>query len=230
MTRIAPEALPFSIDWLPDGRLLVVDGPRRRLLVLEADRTLATLAELDSLGDGVANEVVVDVDGNAFVNGGEGSVICVAPDGRVTKIADGLSFPNGMAILDHDRTLIVADSHAEALMAYDIRGNGAPAEGRVWAQLDQAPDGICADADGAIWVASVPGRRCVRVREGGDVLDTVAVDRGCFACMLGGADGRTLFVAAAEWRGMDALWSEGPGRTGQIHQAPGQPAAHAGRP
>jgi sugar lactone lactonase YvrE len=96
--------------------------------------------------------------------------------------------------------------------------------------LGSAPDGICADADGALWVASVPGRGCVRVREGGEVLDLISVDRGCFACMLGGQDGRTLFIAAAQWRGMEAAMTEGPGLTGQLLAAPHQPAAHTGRP
>jgi sugar lactone lactonase YvrE len=230
IARLARPTLPFSIDWLPDGRLLVVDGPRRRLLVLEPDQTFKTFAELSSLGDGVANELVVDRAGNAYVNGGEGSVIRVTADGGTRKIAEGLKFPNGMVLVDHDRTLIVADSHAQALIAYDLRSGPPSARGRIWAQLDHAPDGICADADGAIWVASVPGRRCVRVREGGAVLGTVTLDRGCFACMLGGDDGRTLFIAAAEWRGMEALRSHGPGITGQLHMAPAQAAPHAGRP
>jgi sugar lactone lactonase YvrE len=101
---------------------------------------------------------------------------------------------------------------------------------RVWAELEHAPDGICADADGAVWVASVPGQRCMRVREGGQVLSTVPVDRGCFACMLSGQDGRTLFIAAARWHGMQAAMSDGPDWTGQLLAAPGQPAPHAGRP
>jgi sugar lactone lactonase YvrE len=135
-----------------------------------------------------------------------------------------------MALLDGDRTLLVADSHAEQLIAFDVGRDGTLADRRVWADLEHAPDGICADADGAVWVASVPGQHCVRVREGGEVLDTVGVDRGCFACMLGGDDGRTLFIAAARWRGMEAAMSEGPGLTGQLLAAPNQPAPHAGRP
>lgn len=230
ITRLAPQSLPFSVEWLPNGRLVVVDGPRRLLLGLQPDRSLTPVANLSSLGEGAANELVVDGAGNAFVNGGEGSVVRVTPDGAVRKVAEGLKFPNGMALVDRDGTLVVADSHAQALIAYDVQGDGSLSSGRVWAELEHAPDGICADADGAIWVATVPGQRCLRVREGGEVLDTVSADRGCFACMLGGEDGRTLFIAAAEWHGMDALISNGPGLTGQLLTAPNQPAPHAGRP
>ncbi|HWE07772.1 MAG TPA: SMP-30/gluconolactonase/LRE family protein, partial [Solirubrobacteraceae bacterium] len=139
-------------------------------------------------------------------------------------------WPNGMALVDDGRTLVVADSGAEQLVAFEVRDDATLSGRRVWAELEQAPDGICADADGAVWVASVPGQHCVRVREGGEVLSTVAVDRGCFACVLGGEDGRTLFIAAAEWRGMEAAMSEGPGLTGRVLAAPDQPAPHAGRP
>src|ERR687884_241006 len=161
--RVAPQTLPFSIDWLPDGRLVVVDGPQRRLVTCEPDGTVRPFADLTRFGPAPFNEVVVDEAGNAYVNGGPGLVVHVPPDG------------------------------------------------------------ICADADGAVWVASVPGRGCVRVREGGEVLGTVAVDRGCFACTLGGGDGRTLYIAAAEWRGMEAAMRDGPGRTGRLVAAPGQP-------
>jgi sugar lactone lactonase YvrE len=230
VTRLGPETLPFSIDWLADGRLLVVDGPRRLLLRLEPDGAVTTVADLRGLGDGAANELVVDGAGNAFVNGGDGAVVRVTSEGSVRKVADGLKFPNGMALVDGDRTLLAADSYAQALIAYDVHGDGSLSDGRVWAKLEHAPDGICADTDGALWIATVPGRRCIRVREGGEVLDTVAVDRGCFACMLGGEDGRTLFIAAAEWRGMETLAKDGPGLTGQLLAAPDQPAPHAGRP
>jgi sugar lactone lactonase YvrE len=230
IARVAPRTLPFSIDWLPDGRLLVIDGPERQLLRLEPDGTLEVVADLSGFGPAPFNELVVDAAGNAYVNGGPGLVVLVRPDGSVRSVADGLRWPNGMALVDNGRTLVVADSHAEQLVGFEVAEAGTLYNRRVWAELDDAPDGICADADGALWVASVPGQRCVRVRDGGEVLDTVAVDRGCFACMLGGDDGRTLFIAAAEWRGMDALMSEGPGRTGRLLAAPGQPAAHAGRP
>lgn len=233
MTRISPRALPFSIDFLPDGRLLIIDGPRRLLLRAEADGALTTVADLTGFGAALFNELVVDGVGNAYVNGGNGGpgkIVLVRPDGSMLEVADGLEWPNGMAIVDDGRTLVVSDSHAEQLVGFDIAENGTLSGRRVWAALAHAPDGICADADGAVWVASVPGQHCVRMREGGQVLDTVTVDRGCFACMLGGEDGRTLFIAAAQWRGMEAAMTEGPGVTGQLLAAPGQPSPRAGRP
>lgn len=230
MARLAPQTLPFSIDWLPDGRLLVVDGPRRRLLRRDSDGALDAIADLTGLSPKPFNELVVDVVGNAYVNGGPGSIVCVRPDGSVDQVADGLEWPNGMALLDDGRILVVADSHAGQLVAFDVADDGSLSDRRVWAELEHAPDGICADADGAVWVASVPGCCCARVRAGGEVLNTVGVDRGCFACMLGGEDGRTLFIGAAQWRGMGAAMTEGPGLTGRLLAAPGQPAPHAGRP
>ena len=229
--RLAPRTLPFSVDWLPDGRLLVVDGPRRLLLRQERPGAgLDVVADLSGLGPAPLNELVVGEAGNAYVNGGSGVVVLVRPDGSAEQVADGLRWPNGMALIDEGRTLVVADSHAEELVGYDVRPDGSLSDRRVWAALDQAPDGICADAEGALWVASVPGRGCTRVREGGDVLEVIGVDRGCFACMLGGEDGRTLFIAAARWRGMETAMAEGPGLTGQLLAAPHRPAAHAGHP
>jgi sugar lactone lactonase YvrE len=229
IARVAPPTIPFSVDWLPDGRLLVVDGPQRRLLVQEPDGSLELHADLIGFGEAPFNELVVDDRGNAFVNGGAGLVVYVDPERGVREVASGFQWPNGMALIDDGRTLVVADSHARQLIAFDAV-DGTLSNRRVWAELEHAPDGICADADGAVWSASVPGQYCVRVREGGGVLDTVPVDRGCFACMLGGDDGRTLFIAAAQWRGMEAAMSEGPGTTGQLLAAPAQPAPHAGRP
>jgi sugar lactone lactonase YvrE len=229
MARLAPRTIPLSIDWLPDGRMLVVDGPQGKLLRQEPDGTLDTVADLTALGPPPFNEIVVDATGNAYVNGGA-AVVCVQPDGSMREVADGLQWPNGMALLHDDRLLIVADSHAGQLIAFEVAGDGTLSGRRIWAGLEHAPDGICADADGAVWVATVPGQRCVRVREGGEVLSTVSVDRGCFACMLGGEDGRTLFIAAARWHGMQAAMSEGPDWSGQLLAAPSQPAPHAGHP
>jgi sugar lactone lactonase YvrE len=115
-----------------------------------------------------------------------------------------------MAVTPDNSTLIIAESFGKELTAFDIAADGSLSNQRVWADLgDGVPDGICIDAENAVWYADVPNKRCVRVREGGEVLQTIDVDRGCFACTLGGADKRTLFIMAAEWRGfekmMDAL-------------------------
>ena len=228
---MAPRTLPFSIDWLPDGRLLIVDGPRQLLLRQEADGRLETAADLSTHGTGPFNELVVDAAGNAYVNGGTASVLLVRPDGGVRMVAHDLGWPNGMALVDNGRTLVVADSQLTQLVGYDVADDGTLSGRRVWADLEHAPDGICADDDGAVWVATVPGRVVpARARGRGGARRTVDVDRGCFACMLGGDDGRTLFIAAAEWYGMEAAMRDGPGSTGRLLAAPGQPAPHAGRP
>ena len=132
------------------------------------------------------------------------------PDGAARQVADDVAFPNGMAVTPDDSTLIVAESYANRLTAFDIERRRRPVEPAVWADLgDGVPDGICLDAEGAVWYADVPNQRCVRVREGGEVLQTVDLDRGCFACMLGGPDGRTLFMLAAEWHGPAGMF-DGP--------------------
>jgi sugar lactone lactonase YvrE len=221
VTRI--DGLPFSIDWLPDGRLLattsagVVVGPEQ--------------APYGATGQPF-NEIVVDAGGRAWVDmpgaapGEEpkpGLVAVVLPDGSSHRVADDVWFPNGMVVLGDD-TLVVAESHADRLTAWTITDSSELVDRRVWADLGpgSAPDGISADADGAIWYASVPGRRCTRVAERGTVLDTVAVDRGCFACMLGGDDGRTLYIVANHYGA--AGGSDGIVLT---HAAD---APHAGRP
>jgi sugar lactone lactonase YvrE len=133
-----------------------------------------------------------------------------------------------MAITPDGATLIVADSYARQLVGYEIDSDATLSEARIWADLgDGVPDGICIDDTGAVWYADVPNKRCVRVREGGEVLDTVEADRGCFACMLGGPGGTTLYITAAEWRGMDAA---GGGPPAGVLLATEAPAAHAGRP
>ena len=130
-------------------------------------------------------------------------------------MADGVAFPNGMAVTPDNSTLIVAESYGNKLTAFDIAADGSLSNRRVWADLgDGVPDGICLDAENAVWYADVPNKRCVRVREGGEVLQTIDLDRGCFACMLGGADRRTLFMTANEWRGPDNM-ADGP-RMGQV--------------
>jgi sugar lactone lactonase YvrE len=232
-----PSPVPFSIDWLPDGRLLIVSGPEGLLVRIEADGSRVTHADLTGLSPHTWNEIVVDGRGNAYVNsidfdfmgGGEyspGIVALVTPDGAVRQVADGIAFPNGMVVTPDNSTLIVAESFGKRLTAFDIAADGGLSNQRVWADLgDRPPDGICLDAEGAVWCASMG--RCVRVGEGGAVLNEVEVDRACFACMLGGAEGKTLFIMAAEWRGTEKMFDEP--HTGQVLTAEA-PAPRAGWP
>ncbi len=230
-------SFPFCIDWLPDGRLLVVSASQHALLRREPDGSLVTHADLAGLSERPWNDIVVDGRGNAYVNNigfdfPDGAVVpgfvaVVTPDGVARPVADGVEFPNGMAVTPDNSTLIVAESYGHRLTAFDIGADGGLSNRRVWADLgDGTPDGICIDAEGAVWYADVPHRRCVRVREGGDVLQTVELDRGCFACMLGGPDRSTLFIVAAEW---PAAANPGGPRTGQV-VAVEAPAPGAGWP
>ena len=209
--------LPFCIDWLPDGHLLIVSGRESRLLRRDFEGSLVTHADLRSLSDKTWNEIVVDGRGNAYLNGVAGTIALVRPDGSLRRVAEGLAFPNGMAVTADNATLIVAESHARRLTAFEIAADGGLSNRRVWADLgDGVPDGICIDADGAVWYGDVPNKCCVRVREGGAVLQTIDLDRGCFACTLGGPDGKTLFLIVAEWRGMEQIPEVARARTGQV--------------
>jgi sugar lactone lactonase YvrE len=231
-----PPGLGWSIGWLPDGRLLVTgEGLLRR----EPDGSMVPHVDLAGLSDDW-NEIVGDERGNVYVNGrcdfdpGEGDppgvIALVKSDGSVRQVADAIAFPNGMVVTPDNSTLIVAESFAGRLTAFDIDPDGGLSNRRVWADLDDGvPDGICLDAEGAVWYADVPNQRAVRVREGGETLDTVSLDRGCFACMLGGPDGRTLFLMAAEWRGIEAVDAAIASRTGQVLTVRA-PAPRAGRP
>jgi sugar lactone lactonase YvrE len=145
----------------------------------------------------------------------------------VSTQAQDFAFPNGMAVTPDNRTLICAESHARRLTAFDIAADGRLSDRRVWADLDGPPDGICIDATGAVWYADVPNAYCRRVREGGKVLGEVKLDRGGFACMLGGAGRRTLYITAARWFGMERM-GEMAG-TGQVLSVPA-PAAGVGWP
>ena len=209
--------LPFSIDWLRDGRLLVVSGREGRLLVEDGAGSLVMHTDLRQFGEGLWNEIVVDGRGTVYVNGGPGIAV-ISPDGSAPRLAaESLAFPNGMAVTADNTTLIVAESHGKRLTAFDIRADGMLANRRLWADLvTGVPDGICVDAEDAVWYADVPNQRCVRVREGGEVLQTVDVDRGCFACMLGGPDRKTLFLVTTEWRGMDQMVEVARARTGRV--------------
>jgi sugar lactone lactonase YvrE len=202
---------PSGLGWLPDGRMLVVSMVDRKVLRLEADG-LVLHADLAALAPANCNDMVVDGRGRAYVGNfgfdmyaGEPwrktNIIAVDPDGRAWVAAEDMSFPNGPVVTPDNTTLIVGESTAARLTAFDIGEDGSLSNRRVWASLKEigaTPDGICLDAEGAIWVACPASNRCVRVGEGGELLDEVPTGRGTFACALGGRDGRTLFICTAD--------------------------------
>lgn len=209
------DAFPLCIDFLPDGRLLIVHGTS--LLVQEADGSLAPYADLGPLSDLAYNDITVSPRGFAYVDnvgfefpGGEprpGFVALVTPDGRVERVAEDVMFPNGMAVVGDE--LVVAESYANRLTVFAINGDGTLGARRTWADLgEDCPDGICVDGAGRIWYADVPHRSCTLVADGGGVVRKVELDRGAFSCSL--ADG-VLYVATNVWTGEPA-----PGRNGQL--------------
>lgn len=227
MVRV-PTTVPFSFDWLPDGRLLIVSGQEAQLLRQEPDGSLTNYADLSSLAKGW-NEIVVDGRGNTYVNGSDynfapgqpfipGVIALVTPDGSVRQVADDIHFPNGMVVTPDNKTLIVTESFKARLTAFDIAADGSLSNRRVWAELGQGGDGMCLDAEGAIWTPAFkdgkPG--CHRVREGGEVLERVDLDMFPFACMLGGADQQTLFILVAEWLGMERMPELFSSHTGKV--------------
>jgi len=228
------DSFPMCIDFLPDGRLLVVDSAQRRLLRREADGLLVPHADLSVVSDKPWNDIVADHRGNAYVNSigfdfpGEqfapGLIVLVTADGGVHQVAGDLAFPNGMAITPDGETLIVAESYGNRLTAYDIGSDGGLGNRRVWAETPgDHPDGICMDSE-AVWYADVGNQHCVRVRAGGEVLATVDLDRGAFACVLSRGPDPRLFVVGQTWGG------PGPAEpTGQVVAFPA-PAPGAGRP
>jgi sugar lactone lactonase YvrE len=200
---------PSGLGWLPDGRMLVVSMTDRRLLRMEPSGALTEHADLSSVATFDCNDMVVDGAGRAYVgNFGfdlhnqaaptSAAMALVQPDGRVETAAEGLDFPNGTVITPDGATLIVGESFGRRLTAFSIGADGRLSDRRVFADLGSSiPDGICLDAEGAVWSADPRGNCCIRVADGGEVLDRVDVDRGCYACMLGGPDRRTLFMLTA---------------------------------
>jgi len=223
----ASHSMGYSIDWLPDGRLLTTGDKVRRQ---EPGGSMAVHAEQH------ANEIAVDAHGNAYVNGADfdfvagalpepGYIKLITPDGQLRQVAGDIQFPNGMVITPDGATLIISESFAGRLTAFDIDADGGLFNRRVFA-AGVAPDGICLDAEGAIWV-SAGMSLVVRVAEGGQVLQRVELreNRAPFALMLGGPDRRTLFICTAEWRPADGhvvnleRLATGP-RTGEILALP----------
>lgn len=200
---------PSGLGWLPDGRLLVVSMNDRRLLRQEADGQLVEVADLSELAPFHCNDMVVDRKGRAYVGnfgfdmiGGakptRTHLILVTPDGRTQVAAEDLFFPNGMIITPDGGTLIVGESFGRRLTAFDVAPDGSLSKRRVWAELEgAAPDGICLDEQMGIWVASPVSAEVLRVLEGGEITDRIRVATQPYACMLGGGDGKTLFVCTA---------------------------------
>lgn len=199
---------PSGLGWLPDGKMLVVSMTDRKLLRMESNG-LVEHADLSGLAPHECNDMVVDRQGRAYVGHfgfdhfshadfQPASLIAVETDGSARVVASDLSFPNGTVITDDGRTLIVGESYGRRLTAFDVEDDGSLSNRRVWADLRMAPDGICLDAEGCIWVASPTERALVRVREGGVIASRIEVGRKAIACMLGGRDRRTLFALTSE--------------------------------
>jgi sugar lactone lactonase YvrE len=220
----------WAANWLPDGRTLVTGD---ELIRVEPDGTRVRHADLSHISPYGWSEITVDGRGNIYVNsinfdfadfndilaGGKapGKIALVTPEGYAREVADDLAFPNGMVVAPDNATLIVAESFARRLTAFDITTDGSLSNRRMWAE---APgDGICIDAEGAVWCSDVgpdDGGVCLRVREGGEVLDRIELDRPCYACMLGGEDGRTLFMVVAKWFGPDKIDELLQAKTGEV--------------
>ena len=224
-----PEGAGWAVNWLPDGRMLITGD---ELVRVEPDGARVRHADLSHLSPYGWNELTVDGSGNVYLNtinfdfadfddvltSGQapGKVALVKADGEVREVASEIAFPNGMVVTPDNKTLIVAESFAARLTAFDIAEDGTLSNRRVWAD-GVGPDGICLDADGCIWASSaVMTTDCARIRAGGQVLDRIELDRSCFAAMLGGPDRRTLFMLTAEWRGTEDVDDVIKARTGQI--------------
>jgi sugar lactone lactonase YvrE len=220
----------WATNWLPDGRILITGA---ELLRQEADTSRVRLADLSQISPYGWSEITVDGRGNIYTNSinfdfadfndilasgkAPGKIALVTPDGESHEVADGLAFPNGMVVTPDNATLIVAESFAARLTAFDIAADGSLSNRRTWA--DVTGDGICLDAEGAVWCSAVGTggtALCLRVREGGEIMDRIEIDRPCYACMLGGEDGRTLFMIVAKWFGPDRIDELIAAKTGQV--------------
>ena len=211
---------PSGLGWTPDGRLLVVSMIDRCLLRLD-DGGPVPVADLSSLASYYLNDMVVDAQGRAYIGNlgydcftddtppHRAEIVMVTGEGRARVVADQLVFPNGSVITPDGKTLIVAETFTARLSAFNIEADGSLSNRRVWAQFDTLPawegvddrvmpDGICLDAEGAVWVASPSTREVIRVHEGGRISQRIPTETGAYACMLGGPQRRTLFILSAE--------------------------------
>lgn len=225
---------PSGLGWMPDGSLLVVKMQAQQVWRRWPDGKFALHADLSGIATFWCNDMVVDAEGRAYVGnfgfdlnaamaerGPEGviadhpqtPIALVHPDGRVESAAgaEKFSFPNGSVITPDGKTFIVGETFGLRLSAVDIAADGTLSNRRTWAPTAPAvPDGICLDAQGAVWIAYPLAPECRRIAEGGEVLETVETGGlNAYACMLGGADGRTLFVCAAP--GLGSGGEHGPG-------------------
>lgn len=235
-----PPRMGWSLDWLPDGRLITT-GPA--IIRHEADGIQVTHCER------AGNEIAVDPRGHMYVNGFDfdfvgggqpkpGWINLIAPDGSYRQVADGIEFPNGMVITPDGNTLVVSESFAGRLTAFDICEDGSLCRRRVWAE-NLGPDGICIDADSGIWVQTAdtathtgnpadPGGACVRVLEGGEITHRIETQLPCLSCALGGKDGRQLLLLCNEFEGVDQMVAVQARHSAQVlvTQAPVQRGGH----
>jgi sugar lactone lactonase YvrE len=210
---------PSGLGWMPDGSLLIVSATRRRVLRRSPDGAVSVHADLSGITDFHCYDMVVDSAGGAYVGNfgldldpevekrgvvgvltthATTSLAYVAPDGTAKVAADDMHFPNGLTITPDARTLIVSETLARVLTAFDIGEGGALSNRRVWARPEMlAPCGVALDGDGALWVANPMASECARIAEGGEILEKIATEDPCYSCMLGGSDGRTLFMLTA---------------------------------
>ena len=212
---------PSGLGWMPDGTMLIVSMKDRKLLSFR-DKTLEERADLSGLAGFHCNDMVVDSKGNAYIgnfgfNTYEGeevkstNLILVRPGEEPCVAADNILFPNGTVITEDEKTLVVGETYAAKLTAFDINEDASLSNRRVWADLTQSiddgnvpiPDGMCLDAEGAIWVASPSTADVIRVKEGGEILERIPVETNAYACMLGGKDRKTLFICTSNASGVD---------------------------
>jgi sugar lactone lactonase YvrE len=237
-----PQGPGWAVNWLPDGRMLMTGN---ELIRVEPDGSRVRHADLSRISAYGWSELTIDGRANVYVNTinfdfadfndvlanqqAPGKIALVTPDGEAREVAGELAFPNGMVVTPDNRVLIVAESFAARLTAFDIAEDGTLSNRRVWAD-GVGPDGICLDAEGCIWSSSsTMTNDCARIREGGQIIERIGLDRSCFATMLGGPDRRTLFMLTAEWRGTEVVEDVVAARTGQVLVADA-PASGVGWP